>query len=178
MDKVLKTERLDVDPGSTHATAKFSHRLKTFTHYLSALEAAGLEHSKLEVLINMASFKVYQHIANIDDYYSALQVLTDLYIKPKNIISARHELRMCKQLPGESMDQFVLKLEKLSREYDCHDVIAEQYRLKLMRDAFIAGLLSVSIQQRLLENRDLTFRQANEQARAQELAQRNVEPFK
>ena len=128
MHKVLKTERLDVDPGSTHATAEFSHWLKTFTHYLSALKAAGLEHSKLEVLINLESFKVYQHIANIDDYDRALQVLTDLYIKPKNIISARHDLRMCKQLPGESMDQFVLKLQKLSKECGNHDVTAEQYR--------------------------------------------------
>ena len=75
-------------------------------------------------------------------------------------------------------DQFVLKLEKLSEECDCRGVTAEQYRLALMRDAFIAGLLSVSIQQRLLENRDLTFRQAYELARAQKLAQKNAESFK
>ena len=178
MDKVLKPERLDVDPSSTYATAEFSHWLKTFTHYLSALEAAGLEHSKLQVLINMVSYKVYQHIANIKNYDQAMQVLQDLYVKPKNIISARHELRMCKQLPGESINQFVLKLEKLSKECDCHDVTAEQYRLELMRDAFIAGMLSVSIQERLLENRNLTFRQAYEQARAQELAHKNSESFK
>ena len=69
-----------MNPGSTHATAEFSHWLRTFTHYLRALEAAGLQHSKLEVLINMVSFKAYQHIANIDDYDRALQVLKDLYI--------------------------------------------------------------------------------------------------
>ena len=68
MDKVLKPERLDVDRSSTYATAEFSLWLKTFTHYLSALEAAGLEHSELQVLINMVSFKVYQHIANIENY--------------------------------------------------------------------------------------------------------------
>ena len=54
---------------------------------------------------------------------------------------------------------------------------AKQYRLELMRDAFIAGLLSVSMQQKLLENRDLTFCQAYKQARAQELAYRNAESF-
>ena len=64
----------------------------------------------------MVFFKVYQHVANVDDYDKALQVLKDVYIKPKNIISApaHHELKMCKLLPGESMDQFALKLEKLS----------------------------------------------------------------
>ena len=126
----------------------------------------------------MVSFKVYQHIANIENCDQAMQVLQDLYMKPKNIISARHELRMCKQLPGDSIDPFVLKLEKLSKECDCHEVTAEQYRLELIRDAFIAGMLSISIQERLLENRNLTFRQAYEQARAQELAHKNSESFK
>ena len=46
-----------------------------------------------------------------------------------------------------------------------------------MRDAFIAGMTSVLIRQRLLENRELTFHQAYEQARAQEMAYRNAETF-
>ena len=54
----------------------------------------------------------------------------------------------------------------------------EQYRSELMCDAFIAGMLSVPIRQRLLENRELTFRQAYEQARAQEMAHKNAETFK
>ena len=54
---------------------------------------------------------------------------------------------------------------------------AEQHRLELMRDAFIAGMSSIPIRQRLLENRTLTFQQAYDQARAQELAYKSSETF-
>ena len=137
-----------------------------------------MQHTKLHILVNLISFNVYQHIANINDYDNAIQILKDLYVKPRNIIAARHELRMCKQQASETIDQFVLRLKKLSKECDCKNVTGEQYRSELMRDAFIAGMLSVPIRQRLLENRELTFRQAYEQARAQEMAHKNAETFK
>ena len=37
MDKVLKPECLDVEPGSAQANAEFNHWFKTFTRYLDAL---------------------------------------------------------------------------------------------------------------------------------------------
>ena len=46
-----------------------------------------------------------------------------------------------------------------------------------MSDAFIAGMSSIPIRQRLLENRTLTFQQAYDQARAQELAYKSSETF-
>ena len=85
---------------------------------------------------------------------------------------------MCRQHKGELLDQFVLRLEKLSQECVRKDVSAKDYRLELMRDAFIAGMTSVPIRQRLLENRKLTFQQAYEQAWAQEMAYRNAETFR
>ena len=36
MDKVLKPKRLDVEPGTVNASAKYKHWHKTFTNYLSA----------------------------------------------------------------------------------------------------------------------------------------------
>ena len=85
---------------------------------------------------------------------------------------------MCRQPIAELLDQFKLRLEKLSKECECKDVSAEDYRLELMRDAFTAGRTSVLIRRRLLENRELTFQQAYEQARAQEMAYRNAETFR
>ena len=97
-DKLRKPERLDVDPSSTQATAEFNHWFKTFTHYLDALRTAEVEHTKLHILINLISFHVYQHIADINDYERAIQTLKNLYVKPKNVITARHELRMCRHI--------------------------------------------------------------------------------
>ena len=46
-----------------------------------------------------------------------------------------------------------------------------------MYDAFIAGLSSTPIRSRLLENRNLAFPEAYDQARAQELAHKNSEAY-
>ena len=49
--------------------------------------------------------------------------------------------------------------------------------LSSMRDALIAGLSSTAMRLRLLENRNLNFRDAYDQARAQELAFKNSDIF-
>ena len=105
----------------------------------------------------MISFKVYCHFAEVNEYDPAIQRLQNLYVKPKNVIAARHKLHLCKQYAGESIDQFVLRLDYLSKDCDCQNVTAEQYWLELMCDAFIAGMSSIPIRQRLLENITLTF---------------------
>ena len=56
-------------------------------------------------------------------------------------------------------------------------MIAERHQLEVMRDAFIAGMSSIPIRQRLLENRILKFQQACDQTRAQELAYKSSETF-
>jgi len=64
---------------------------------------------------------------------------------------------MCKQQPVESVDQFVTRLQQLSKQCDNQAVIAEEYRLELMRDALIAGISSTPSRLPLLENRNLAF---------------------
>ena len=153
MDKVLKPERLDAEPGTVNASAEYKHWYKTFTYYLSSLTAAEIQYDKLQVLTNLISYKVYCHIAVINEYDTAIQTLQNLYVEPKNVIAARHKLRLCKQQAGESIDQFVLRLDYLSKECDYQNVTAEQHRFGLIRNAFIAGMSSIPIRQRLLENR-------------------------
>ena len=46
-----------------------------------------------------------------------------------------------------------------------------------MRETLIAGMSSIPIRQRLLENRTLTFQLAYDQARAQELPYKSSETF-
>ena len=75
------------------------------------------------------------------------------------------------------MDQFVIRLQLLSKQCDFQNVTAENYRLELMRDAVIAGSSSTPIRLRLLENRNLAFQEAYDQARAQELACKNSEAY-
>ena len=64
-----------------------------------------------------------------------------------------------------------------SKECDWRDVTAKQYEEELVRDAFITGLTSPAIRQRLLENENLDLTTAVNQARALGAAHRNSQKF-
>ena len=91
MEKVLKPERLDIDPGSLTATDEFNHWLVSFGYYLAALNVSELQFDRLQVLTNLVSPKVYKHFSNVETYKQALTLLNIVCIKPHNIIAARHE---------------------------------------------------------------------------------------
>jgi len=57
-----------------------------------------------------------------------LGILKELYVKPKNTITARHALSTCKQLTSESIDNFVVRLKRLSHVCQCEAVSAERCR--------------------------------------------------
>ena len=45
-----------------------------------------------------------------------------------------------RQQSGESLDEFLQQLPKLSKDCNLKDVTADQYREELVRDSFINGL--------------------------------------
>ena len=68
-------------------------------------------------------------------------------------------------------------LRKLSKDCKFKAVSAEQYRDEMLRDAFINGLLSPEIRQRLLENDKLTMDSAFDKASSMDVAQRNASAY-
>ena len=136
----MRPERSDINPGSLTATDKFNYWLATFGHYLAALTVLELQFGRLQVLTNLVSPKIYKHFSNVKTYVPALTVLKNVYIKPHNIFAVNHELLMCKQKPGESVDQFFIYLQQLNKQCDFQNVIAKNYRLELMYDALIGEL--------------------------------------
>ncbi|XP_068231900.1 uncharacterized protein [Palaemon carinicauda] len=76
----------------------------------------------------------------------------------KNVLATR------RQQSGESIDEFLRELHKLSKDCNFQPVTAEQYRQELVRDAFINGIASVFIRQQLLENKSLNLKTAHSQA--------------
>ena len=76
-------------------------------------------------------------------------------MKTPNEIFARHLLATRQQRVGESLDEFLRELTKLGKDCKFRAVSAEQYKDELVRDAFINGLASPMIRQRLLENKSL-----------------------
>ncbi|XP_054267292.1 uncharacterized protein LOC128989427 [Macrosteles quadrilineatus] len=82
-----------------------------------------------------------------------------------------------KQQQGETIDKYVSELKLLSQDCVFEAVNAIQYRDHYIRDAFINGLASSYIRQRLFENKTLDLVEAVEQSRALEMAQAQVESY-
>ena len=175
MKRLLKPERLDCDPSSSTAAQEWSHWLKTFENFLAALPEENL--NKLGLLTNFVSPKIYQTISECVTYDSAISVLRSQYIKPKNEVFARHRLATCRQQVGESLDKYFQALKTLSKDCNFRAVTAAQYCEESIRDAFISGIQSASIRQRLLENNTLDLATMFDQARALDSAQKNSEVY-
>ena len=143
------------------------HWFLTFKNYIEALDALLEEErrtNKLKTLVNCVSNRVFEYIADCDSYDEAIIVLRNLYKKAPNEVFDRHLLANAKQQPVETLDEFYLKLQKLVRDCNFHQVTSEQYRQEMVCDAHINCLSSHGIRQRLLENRDLNFESAVEEA--------------
>ena len=105
-------------------------------------------------------------------YDQAITVLKELYVKPNNVVFARHIFATLSQQEEESVEEYFQILKTLS---DCNykALTAKQNRDNAIKDAFITGLQSINICQRLLENKTLHFAMMFDQARALESAQKS-----
>jgi len=75
--------------------------------------------------------------------------LDDGCVKHVNEVYARYQLSTCKQIVGESLEEFLQTLKVLSTDCNFRDVTAAQYQEAAIRDAFTAGMHSSHIRQRL-----------------------------
>ena len=175
MSKALKPARLDVDPNSPNASKEWKHWKRTFDNFIA--ECGTQAPDKFRSIINFISADVFDYVEECTTYEEVIEVLSKLYVKTPNKIFARHKLASRKQKPGESLDEYLEELKKLSKDCKFEAVSAEDYRSEMIRDSFINGLSSNYIRQRLLENAALTLDEAHEKARTLDLAQRNSEAY-
>ena len=175
MDKVLRPERLETDPNSGEASKEWLHWKRIFDNFLAVLPQTNLD--KLSVLANFMSPSIFQHIEECTDNGVAVGILQALFVKPWNEIFARHILETTCQQPHEMLDEFLQSLKTLSKDGNFQSVTASKYREESIQNAFITGLRSPSIRQRLLENNTLDLKTVFDQARSLELAMRNSESY-
>ena len=140
-------------PTDSNAASLFKYWIATFKFFLQAVEsgqaATGPSErvSRRALLVNFLTPSVYQYIEDCETYEAAVAELKRVYVKTKNDVFARHLLATQKQLPGESLQQFLQVLKTLSKDCTFRAVSAEQYRGELVRDAFINGLASAAVRQ-------------------------------
>ena len=153
MDKALRPDRFEGIANTSSAAKEFKHWLKTFEAYLAVLPQDNL--NKLTVLTNFVSPSVHEYFSECTEYDDAVKALKDIYVKPTNEVFARHLLATRKQNTGESLDGFLQALKTLSKDCNFKAVTADKNRSDAVRDAFITGIQSNAIRQRLLENKTL-----------------------
>ena len=177
----MKPERLSVDPNSQDAAKQWKHWARTFENYLESLEQERRDRdpaiNKLRILTNSVDYKVFDYIEDSESYDAAIATLKALYVKTPNTVFARHRLATAKQQPGQTLSEFLQKLQSLSKDCEFQAVTAEVHRQEAVRDAFINGLLSSAIRQRLLENRELNLDTAFTQANSLDLAQQHSQAY-
>ena len=175
MDRFLRPERFDTTPDSPDAAKSWKHWLRTFNSFLTSV--ADRNPNKLDLLINYLSPTVYDYVADCPDYDNAIDTLKNLYVKPANEVFARYLLSTAKQEPGQPLDQFVQKLKTLAKDCNCKAVTADENQDALVRDAFISGLASGQIRQRLLERNSLQLKEAFDLARSLEMAEKHSQTY-
>lgn len=177
MSRFLRPNTFDIEPNTTAADLKWTHWYATFSNFLTEEGPEVPDSMKLKLLINHLGPSIFAFIRESKTFDDATRRLNEVYIKPKNEIYTRHVLSTRRQLPGESISEFIRSLKQLAHDCVFKDVTAEVYKQEYIRDAFITGISSPKIRQRLLENIVLSLDEALNQALTYESAEKNSLAF-
>ena len=180
--KFIKPSLFSADPNSSQAGKEWKHWYRTFTNFLESFpaEPAITDANKLRCLIAHIDKDVYDYVSECETYEEAVDILGRLYVKPCNVIFARHLLMTCKQQPEQSLDDYLQKLKLLAKDCNYRAVNADICRNEAIRDAFISGLQSTAIRSRLLENtsdESMTLQAIFNQARSLDIAHKSSERY-
>ena len=89
---------------------------KTFESYLASFSQDERDAmDMLQVLVNSLTFEVYVYIEECVDYDEAMATLQTIFVKTSNEMFAPHKLATARQQPGQSLDEFLQQLRKLSK---------------------------------------------------------------
>ena len=192
MDRLLRPKTFEIEPSDPNAEKLYKHWKITFENFLDsclpavtagtpgdepslAAERAAIaanDKKKCQALMNNIAASIWELIGEIESYDGAIKVLDTAYIRPSNVVYNRHQLITSKQNSGQSIDVYLQDLKRMAKNCDFKAVSAAENRDQYVRDAFINGINSSHIRQRLLENiGELSLDQAYTQARALEQAQ-------
>ena len=83
MDRLLRPEKLELDPSSPTATLEWEYWHRTFINFIACTNST--EEQKLRLLINHLSPTVYQHVSKCGTYTDAIAILESIYINNKEL---------------------------------------------------------------------------------------------
>ena len=176
MDRLLRPKEFDKDPLSPSCSRDWAHWKVMFTKFLANVENVT-DTIKLDLLIGHVSSSVYEYFADAPDYKTAIECLDKVFKPTKSVLYCRHVLLNCKQESGESIHIYFQRLKTLVRECAYTAVTKADHENESMRDAFISGIQSVDIRQKLLESVKNDLTSIYELASSLELARSHNQVF-
>ncbi|XP_029652354.1 uncharacterized protein LOC115225568 [Octopus sinensis] len=126
--------------------------------------------SKLKVLLVLCRARTYPIVEESETFEVAIEHLESKFIKKGSNIMMRHKLRTRKQKENESIREFMSSLQVQAKKCEIQTLTADRYQEILIEDAFVAGLQSPSIKQRLLKSSDNSLETLYKLAQTMEVA--------
>ena len=166
------------DPDSND---KWLHWRDMFEGFLLELQSSSMSaltgSQKLTLLLHHISTPIYKCLSGCQNYDAAISTLDSMLVKKKNSIFARYLLATQCQETEESLELYLQSQKILSRDCDFTDLTASHARDIAIRDAFISGVRSNQIRQRMLENKDLDLATTYELALTLDMAQKQSDLY-
>lgn len=119
------------------------------------------------VTYNLLSDRIYPKTVSQLRYDEITKELSDYFDPEPNEILENYRFHLCKQQDGQSCDDFLKELRRLS----AHCNFGE-YLDTALRNQFVFGLKTPALRSRLLEKKGLTLEKAIETAKAMEISSR------
>ena len=133
--------------------------------------------SKLEVLFVLCGSKNFALIEDCDEFDDAISILESKFVKRSTAIMMRHKLLSRKQSSTETIEEYISALKILAKRCHTKAMSSEEHRELLTMDAFVSGISSGLIRQRLLESSDGSLSTIFKIATTMELAMTDSKSF-
>lgn len=155
--------------------------IKKFTHYLTGIEATNKDGEvKVAILLHTLGEEAQEKFDTFEltaeerkKYDKVVQAFEDYCTPKKNETVARFNFFQRRQREGESLDDFVTDLKKLSIDCTFGDL-----KSSLIKDQIVSGIQCEQMQDRLLREDDLTLDKCIKMCKAAELASKRVETLR
>ncbi|KAL2089316.1 hypothetical protein ACEWY4_014004 [Coilia grayii] len=139
--------------------------IERFEHYVVANDIQAAK--KVAVLLSVMGPKTYGLLRSLvapgkpgAKTYEPIVIVLQTHFAPKLLVIAeRFRFHRRNQGEGETVAQYVAVLKRLSEHCEFGDYLEDA-----LRDRFVCGLRSETVQKRLLTERELTFQKAIEHA--------------
>ena len=85
MNRLMKPERLDLDPSAHNAAKEWRHWRRTFGNFIIECDIDPVS-NKHRIITNLISANVYEHVEGCTDFQSVIDTLDNLFVKSPNVI--------------------------------------------------------------------------------------------